>query len=206
MKKKRGKFIVLEGGEGTGKTTLSRALASAFGAETTHEPGGTPFAQKIREDVLSSRELSVDTQFALMWAARADHVEKFILPTLETGKHVICDRFDGSTYAYQVCAEGRADLREPFQAMKRAYLQGCKPDLYLVLDVPVEESLSRMTKSTKKQTVFDEREKAFHEKVRLGFQEFAELPDVDSRTIDASKPFREVKAEALEVVEGLLVK
>lgn len=205
----KGKFIVLEGGEGAGKSTLAREIEKTFGILRTHEPGGTPRAEAIRKEVLFQKKqsrLSVKEEFSLMWEARADHVANLILPNLHYGSHVICDRFDGSTYAYQVCGEDGDDLREMFFTKREEVLFRCEPDLYLILDVPVEIGLARMRESTKKQSVFDEREEAFHERVRAGFSEFAELArdcGAKAEVIDASQSPEQVKAEVFDHIMRL---
>lgn len=200
--KQRGKFIVLEGGEGSGKSTLATSLAKELDAVLTHEPGGTAFSEELREMVLH-RDLSVFTQFALMWAARADHLEKTILPALESGRHVICDRFDGSTFAYQVCGEECEALFEPFRAMRRAYLKNAAPDLYLILDVSPKEGLARMGRATQNQTVFDRRKEEFHQSVRSGFEEFQDLFHGKVRMLDASKMPEAVEHQARELIKAL---
>src|SRR5579864_4280814 len=103
----KGKFIVLEGGEGAGKSTQLRVIKEILGDDIviTREPGGSPYAEEIRNVILKSTnagQADAKTHFALFWAARADHMKNTVLPALNAGKHVISDRFDSSTFAYQI--------------------------------------------------------------------------------------------------------
>ena len=115
---KKGTFIVIDGGEGSGTTTVSKEIVKQFGwgAIYTREPGGSLYAEKIRELVLSddAKTSDAETQFALFWAARRDHIKKTVAPALAEGKVVICDRFDSSTYAYQLIAQEQIQLVELF--------------------------------------------------------------------------------------------
>ncbi|MDP2650293.1 MAG: dTMP kinase, partial [bacterium] len=101
-KTKKGTFIVIDGGEGSGTTTVAKAVVEHFGwgAVYTREPGGSPYAEKIRDLVLSdeAKHSDAETQFALFWAARRDHLKHSVIPALADGKIVISDRFDSSTY------------------------------------------------------------------------------------------------------------
>lgn len=144
----RGKFIVLEGPEGGGKTLQSRLLTEkleAIGHEvvTTHEPGGTAIGQEIRTILLSldGYDVRPETEVFLLAAGRVQHIHEVILPALNRGCMVVCDRFVDSTYAYQGGGRGIADdLIRPIQDLATTGLQ---PDLKLLLDLPVEEGLSR---------------------------------------------------------------
>jgi dTMP kinase len=112
MKTKKGKFIVLDSGEGAGKTLQLKRAEEFFGDKilVTREPGGSKYAEQIRELILHSiyaSQADAKTLFALFWAARADHLDKTIRPALLAGKTVLTDRFDSSTYAYQIIAQGQ---------------------------------------------------------------------------------------------------
>lgn len=142
----RGRFITLEGGEGGGKSTQARRLADALAAQglpvlLTREPGGAPGAEHLRGLLLGGAiDWSASAETLLHFAARAEHVERTILPALEAGMWVVCDRFADSTMVYQGWGQGadRAAIAT-LTGLLRA-----KPDLTLVLDVPVEVSLSRL--------------------------------------------------------------
>jgi dTMP kinase len=144
----RGKFISFEGGEGSGKSTQIKLLADRLAAAklraiVTREPGGSPGAEIIRHLVLSGmgKLLGPDAETLLFAAARDDHVRTVILPALSQGTWVLCDRFSDSTRAYQ----GRLGNVPPgvLNAMQRVTIGDLKPDLTIILDVPVEIGLKR---------------------------------------------------------------
>src|ERR671929_405808 len=144
----RGKFISFEGGEGSGKSTQIRKLAERLDAArlraiVTREPGGSPGAEVIRHVVLSGmgKLLGPDAETLLFAAARDDHVRTVIQPALSQGTWVLCDRFSDSTRAYQ----GRLGNVSPgvLNAMQRVTIGDLKPDLTIILDVPVEIGLKR---------------------------------------------------------------
>jgi dTMP kinase len=144
-----GKFITFEGGEGAGKSSQVRRLAARLTAAgyvvvTTREPGGTPTAETIRDFVLSGNavELGAQGEAALMAAARADHVERVIRPALAAGKWVLCDRFIDSTRVYQGGAGGADPLF--LDALERVAVGSTRPDLTIILDLPVEAGLARL--------------------------------------------------------------
>ena len=143
-----GIFITLEGGEGTGKSTQSKRLVKALEARgiasvATREPGGSPGAEDIRKLLVTGEPGRWDalTEMLLLFAARADHVARTIQPALEAGKYVICDRFTDSTYAYQ--GAGRGTPRETIRRIESVVLEDFKPDLTLILDLPVDTGLAR---------------------------------------------------------------
>src|SRR6202047_191648 len=144
----RGKFITFEGGEGTGKSTQAGLLANkleslGLSVLLTREPGGSPGAEIIRHVLLSgaAKPFGPEVEAMLFAAARDDHVQCTILPALESGKWVICDRFADSTRVYQGIL-GRVDLRL-IKGLERVSIGGLAPDLTIILDVPVEVGLER---------------------------------------------------------------
>src|SRR3989338_3519116 len=158
----KGKFIVIDGGEGSGKTTILKWFAETPVGKKfliTHEPGGTDFADKIRTLVLSKEaaRAPAETQFGLMWAARAEHLKHKIIPALKKGVNVISDRFDSSTFAYQIYGQEAKHLEKIFWQTREVFLRERKPDLYIFLDVEPEVGLERVAKRKEKQTHFDER-------------------------------------------------
>jgi dTMP kinase len=208
---KRGKFIVVDGGEGSGKSTLLEGLKAIFpqsdqpgGFVYTREPGGTPIAEKIRSLILSEDLKTADgyTQFALFWAARADHIRARVKPMLDKGVNVICDRFDSSSYAYQIYAQGASRLEDLFFKMREVYLGDTVPDLYVYLRVSPEVGLARVASrnvaSKEEANHFDERKVEFHHKLTEGFLKF--LPRYNHRVINAEQPLDVVKAEFRKVV------
>jgi len=183
--KKRGIFIAIEGIEGVGKSLqaklLHEAIENIWGpCVLTREPGGTMLAEEIRSIVLSSKhgsEMSARTMFALMWAARDDHVAKVVIPAILKGNHVLTDRFDCATYAYQVYGQEGRELKELFFLIRGVYLekQNACPDLYIVLDMNPQKTLERIAKRDHRQmNHFDKRKLNFHERVREGYLAFTQ--------------------------------
>ncbi len=140
----RGRFIVFEGGDGSGKSTQAKLLADALGAELTREPGGTPISEKIRSLVLdpAHAELDARTEALLMAASRAQHVAELIKPTLTRGVSVVSDRFVASSLAYQGVARSLG-IDAVAQANALA-LDGLKPDLTILLKVSAEAARGRL--------------------------------------------------------------
>ena len=206
--KKRGKFIVLEGGEGTGKSTQIKLLKEYYGDRIiiTREPGGTPLAEEIRNAILNSEhssQASAKTQFALLWAGRADHLKNKIIPALESGIHVISDRFDSTTYAYQIHGQQAPELKDFFWKTRDLYLEGVNPDVYIYLDVTAEEGLRRKSLQGKEENNhFDERKIDFHNRIRHGYSEF--LANVPSMILNTNVPKEEVTKALIEVIDKIL--
>lgn len=164
-----GQFVVFEGGEACGKSTQARLLADDLDALLTHEPGGTDLGARIRALVLDD-DLPIDprAEALLMTADRAHHVTTVIQPTLATGRHVVCDRFSGSTLAYQ--GHGRGLDVSWLESLCDWSAHGLQPDLVVLLDVPPSVARARRTGA-------DDRVEAagpdFHERVRAGFLDIA---------------------------------
>jgi len=172
-----GRFIVIEGVEGAGKSTQTARLAAYLrerGREVirTLEPGGTEVGLRIRRILLDTELPAMEglTELFLYAAARAEHVRKVIRPALDAGRTVVCDRFSLSTLAYQGYGRGLPlDLVRELDAAAR---DGLRPDLTLVLDLPVAEGLGRNVEAGKRDR-FEAESAAFHERVRQGFHELA---------------------------------
>ena len=186
-----GRFITLEGGEGTGKSTLAKALAEkleALGirAVLTREPGGTPLAEAARQLLLHPPEgqaWSPLSEALLVNAARRDHLERLIRPALARGDWVICDRFADSTRVYQSIGGGVAP--ETLLAIEREVLGTTLPDMTLVLDVSLENARTRRAARAGALDAFERRPDAFHEAVRLAFLGIAKAEPKRCRVIDA---------------------
>ena len=167
-------FVVVEGPEGAGKSTLVRWLGTAFRAEgrevlTVREPGGTPIAEAARKLALKSRhDRAYAAELFLFLAARADLVERVIRPALADGQMVIADRFGLSTIAYQVAGRGlpRADV----EAALRVATGGLTPDLTLILDVPVTVGRERQKVAGKVRDRIEREDDAFHTRVREAYR------------------------------------
>lgn len=185
MKREKGLFITLEGGEGSGKTTVSRMLKEWLEerGETvllTREPGGTETAEMIRELILS-REMDPLTEAFLFAAARNDHVNKVIVPALEEGKIVISDRYIDSSFVYQGIVNGLGV--EIVYEINRPMLEKATPDITFLLDVSPSTSEYRVKKRLSESTNrFDRAGIEFFEKVRRGYYEVKRLPGVKERT------------------------
>lgn len=201
----KGLFITLEGGEGAGKSTLISHLAEQMqkkGREVliTREPGGSPLGEKIRSLLLQSAEpIDTRSELLLFLAARADHVTRIIDPALSQGMVVLCDRFIHSTLAYQGYARG-LDLRE-LKSLCAFASHDLKPDLTLLLDVPVAMGMARREKRSAADRM-EREESAFYEKVRDGFLHLARLGDME--VIDASATPEAVAEKAWGRVASLL--
>ena len=176
----RGRFITFEGGEGSGKSTQIKILAERLDAAklrtiVTREPGGSPGAEIIRHLVLSGlgKLLGADAETLLFAAARDDHVYAVIKPALEQGIWVLCDRFADSTRAYQ----GRVGNVLPgvLNALERVTIGDLKPDLTVILDVPVEVGIQRATarRGSAAPDRFEAEDIAFHQKLRDAYREIA---------------------------------
>lgn len=202
---KKGKFIILEGGEGAGKSTQIKRLIEHYGIDnvvTTREPGGSPFAEKIREIILSPDAKNADgkTQFALFWAARADHMKNKIIPAIESGKLVICDRFDSSSYAYQIYGQEDSTLKNLFPIIRAAYLAEYEPDVYIYLDIPTEIGLARKKNDKQDESNhFDERANEFHTRMRNGMIEF--LNTVTHEIVDANQSVEKVSEDIVKIID-----
>ena len=208
-----GKFITFEGGEGCGKSTQIRLLQAALercGKRVllTREPGGTPLNERLRP--LIKEELEdppVDKcELLLFLAARAQLVEKVIRPRLEAGEWVICDRFGDSTLAYQGYGRGM-DLATVGE-LNRFACGTLKPDLTLLLDLPLEvANARRRARETGTGTVADRIELAgggFHERIRNGFLELQRLEPERIRLIDASGTPEEVFARVWKSISPIV--
>jgi len=168
-----GAFIVIEGPDGAGKTTLARCLAervraAGFAVEEVREPGGTPLAEAARRAVLDhALAASPVAELFLILAARADLVAKVIRPALAAGRVVVSDRFDLSTAAYQVAGRGLA--ARPVLAANALATGGLKPDLTLVLDVPAATGLARLAAGGRGPDRIEQARDGLHERVAAAF-------------------------------------
>lgn len=206
----RGAFITLEGGEGTGKSTLARALAARLEArgiqvDLTREPGGTPLAEAARALLLHPPEgqgWSALSEALLVNAARRDHLEKRIRPALAGGTWVLCDRFSDSTRVYQSVSNGTSP--QILMDIERAVLGPTRPDLTLVLDLPVDAASLRRAERRGQADSFEKRPAEFHEAVREGFRALAASEPDRCRLIDAAAPPEQVCETAWACLAPLL--
>jgi dTMP kinase len=187
-----GVFITVEGIEGVGKTTnleFIRSLLSVAGKSVvqTREPGGTPLGEVIRGLLLDPAYTGMDVlcELQLMFAARAEHLGKIIRPALERGQWVLCDRFTDATYAYQ--GGGRGVDRSIIARLENLVQGDFRPDLTLLLDVPVAIGLARASQRGAPDR-FEQEQTGFFERVRTEYLEMAQHYPDRYRVIDASQP------------------
>jgi len=200
----RGFFITLEGGEGAGKSTLSKALSQELGARgheviLTREPGGVPGAEAIRELVLSEHpwNWSPLAEALLFSAARLEHLQQLIRPALRGGKVVICDRFADSTRAYQQA--GGADP-SVIDTLERMVVSTDTPDLTLLLDLQTDARHERLAQRGDSNDAFEGRSDDFHERVRSSFLSIAEANPDRVVVLNAARSPEELLRDSMEAI------
>lgn len=206
---RRGLFISIEGGDGAGKSSqiarLEKLLAQkGHDVIVTREPGGTKGGEKIRALLVRGEagKWSALTEALLMYAARADHLERVIRPALQAGKTVVTDRFADSTMAYQGIAGGLGEER--VRALRDLVVEDNEPDLTLILDLPTEIGLSRAGGRAGEETRFESKGSAFQEEVRQAFLKIAR-ENADRCVVIDARPDEETVAHAIaEALEKAL--
>lgn len=207
----RGRFITFEGGEGAGKSTqaallVRRLKALALTVVLTREPGGSAGAEIIRYVLLSgaAKPLGAEIETVLFAAARDDHVTTMILPALERGKWVVCDRFIDSTRVYQGTL-GNVDARI-IRSLERVTVADAMPDLTFVLDLPAEVGLERAAarRGQARADRFEQETLAFHKKLRDAFRDVAAQEPGRCVLIDAQRPQSAVADEIWAIVNDRL--
>ena len=204
----QGQFITVEGTEGVGKSTSMAFIEQwikSSGKEliVTREPGGTALGEKLRDVLLDAKEQSMsdDTELLLMFAARAQHLHEVIQPALDAGKWVLCDRFTDSTYAYQGGGRG-IDMSRISQLEQ--WVQGDRrPDMTIVLDLPVEEGLVRAGKRSTPDR-FELEKHEFFNKVRDTFLARASSNPDRYKVVDASPSIEEVQQSIQAHLESMI--
>ena len=205
--RKRGRFIVLEGGEGAGKSTNARYIKSWLEARgrkciVTREPGGSPLAESIRELVLGWKgEMPAQTELLLMFAARSAHLASTIEPALSMGTDVICDRFVDSTYAYQ--GAGRGIPAAEINALEQMVVRDWQPDLVILFDLEPKAGLAR-TQERGEQNRFEAEHLEFQHRVRKIFLERARRGAHRYSIVDAGRGLVEVQADLARILEQRL--
>lgn len=191
----KGLFITLEGGEGLGKSTNLSFICECLevrGKRTiaTREPGGTPIGEQIRKLFLGEGPISPETELLLVFAARSQHLKDVIIPALDSGVCVVCDRFTDASYAYQ--GGGRQVDVQHILGLEEMVQHGRKPDLTLLFDAPVEIGMAR----AKNRGAVDRMETealAFYERVRQAYLQLAGQSPRRIKIVDASRPLEEVR-------------
>jgi len=204
----RGRFITVEGGEGAGKSsnlTFIHQLLEQAGRTVifTREPGGTPLGEEVRDLLLGHRHqgMSQDTELLLMFGARAEHIARKIRPALVAGSWVLCDRFTDASYAYQ--GGGRGIDWQRIRTLE-AWVQGdLRPDLTLLLDLPVSQGLQRAGQRSQPDR-FESEEEAFFKRVREAYLQIAEREPVRVKVVDASLPLPAVQEQIAALIQAFL--
>lgn len=204
----RGRFITLEGGEGVGKSTnlqFAKAWLEMRGIVpvVTREPGGTGIAEKIRAILLEKADesLSEQAELLLVFAARAQHIRQVILPALQSGQWVLCDRFTDATYAYQ--GAGRRQDVATIEWLENCVQGDLRPDLTLLLDAPVEIGMRRARRRGAADR-FEVERAEFFERVRQCYLSRAAQAPERYRVVDASRPLADVQGSLADELAGLL--
>lgn len=202
-----GRLISLEGGEGAGKSTLLAGLREHFAGHGmdvlyAREPGGTPVGEAIRALALdpAHRGIAAETELLLMFAARAQLVREVLQPALAAGRWVLCDRFTDASYAYQGGGRGIDTAR--IAELERIATDGMKPDLTLLLDLPVAHGRARASRRSDADRIEAERDD-FFERVRAVYQARARAEPQRFRVIDAGQAPEQVLDAAIDAIEAL---
>ena len=194
-------FISFEGTEGVGKTTLIRKIYEHFQSQAqdvvlTREPGGTPMAEQIRGLLLAvnhEEQMCNDTELLLMYAARAQHIAQEIMPALEAGKIVLCDRFTDASFAYQCAGRG---LSESKLQMLNEHFVSRMPDVTFWLDAPIELGMDR-ARARGALDRFEQEKVTFFEKVRSGYASLAMREPQRVKRLDATQSPEHVFTQAM---------
>ncbi len=202
-----GRFITVEGIEGAGKSTcvtfIRECLVGAGkSVVVTREPGGTALGEKLRHLLLDHHQeaISPDAELLLMFAARAQHLARVILPALHAGQWVLCDRFTAASYAYQ--GGGRGVAGERIAALENWTQGALRPDLTLLLDLPVHLGLERAGKRSEPDR-FEREGGGFFERVRESYLQQARQHPQRYRVINAALPLTEVQAQIVQALAEL---
>ena len=206
----RGRFITLEGGEGTGKSTQAPLIAAylrdtKLDVEETREPGGSTGAERIRELLVNgpTDRWEPVTETMLHFAARREHLERTIRPALNRGAWVICDRFADSTMAYQ--GYGLGISRDLISELYRIVVGDLKPDLTFILDIPPEIGLKRADDRKAGGTRYERMDMAFHERLREGFKDIAKREPERCVTLDATATIDAISTQIRQLIETRLI-
>jgi dTMP kinase len=204
----KGKFITIEGGEGAGKSTMMDRLAGWLVSQghrvvSTREPGGTVLAEKIRAILLDDQhgELSAQSELLLVFASRAQHLEELIRPALARGDTVLCDRFTDASWAYQ--GGGRQMPDEWIASMEKMVHGDLQPDLTLLLDLPPDQGLKRVSRRGKADR-FEQESSQFFKRVRQAYLVRAKSSANRFEIIDASGDIAQVWSQIESALERRL--
>ncbi len=200
----RGKYIIISGGEGSGKSTIVNRVGERFASVlTTREPGATAFGQAVRDLVLrADMRLTPWTEYYLFMSDRANHLETLVRPGLESGRHIISDRGFPETFAYQLYT--RLHIEDPSAYIQELQARGWPwPDLWILLDVDPAIGLQRR-RLTGQENVIDQRDLDYHQRVREGFHRFAKHTTFPVNVVDASRPLDTVLEDVAARIQNTL--
>ena len=197
------KFITFEGGEGTGKSTQAKLLFSSIKKTSekvilTREPGGTNIAEEIRKIIVKNNyNLNKVSELLLIYAARNEHLKDTIIPSLDKGHVILCDRFLDSTFVYQV--QGKKIDPKIFEYFNKLIIKNYKPEITFIIDIDPIIGIERSLKLNKKETKYEKLPLSFHEKVR---KDFITLSKKDERfkLIDGNKSIIEIHKEIIMTI------
>ena len=199
-------FITFEGGEGSGKSSQinilkSKLIDKGIDVVCTREPGGTPSAEILRELVTTGEVNKWEpmTEALLMFASRYEHTKNLIIPSLENGKWVLCDRFYHSTYAYQGLGHGLG--LEAMEALKKISIGEIEPDLVFFLDIDPIEGIKRTKNRHTNEDRFEKMDLSFHTKLREAFLGFSETYSENSVVINAGQEINKISDIIFEEIE-----
>lgn len=210
MTDRQGVFITLEGGEGSGKTTILKGiiefLSDKYEVFSTREPGGSRIAEQIREVILNTENTDMDelTEALLYAASRSQHLKEKVLPNLKEGKVVICDRFLDSSLAYQGYARGIGI--EKVLKVNEFAVDNCMPDLTIYIDLDPNIGLSRIKQNRRELNRLDMEKIQFHQKVREGYLIVAEMFPERIVTIDGDRTVEEILEEVNKIIINFIQK
>lgn len=203
----QGRFITFEGIEGAGKSSNMQAAAGllrerGIRVRMTREPGGTPLAEKIRELLLAdgAEPVAGETELLLIFAARAQHIERVIRPALAAGEWVLCDRFTDATYAYQ--GGGRGLPVEQIERLEALVQRGLRPDATLLFDLPVAQGMQRAGKRGELDR-FEREQAEFFDRVRDAYRQRASAEPARFQLIDASQTLAQVTDRVVAIMADL---
>ncbi len=203
----RGKFITVEGIEGVGKSTNIEHLMAiieehGFAVLRTREPGGTPMAERIRQMLLEHGEETLPdvAELLLFFASRSLHICNTILPALDSGRWVVCDRFTDASRAYQGCGRG-LDMKR-IDSLADWVHDGLEPDLTILLDAPAEIGMKRAQQRGEADRLETE-QRSFYQRVRRGYLKLAEANPERFAVVDASGSVDDVRAEVVRAAGQL---
>lgn len=207
---RRGKFITVEGIEGTGKSTNIDFLTGliekrGFEVLRTREPGGTPMAEQIRQLLLDhdQENLPAIAELLLFFASRSLHLSNTIIPSLQQGKWVVCDRFTDASRAYQ--GSGRGLDLDRIERLAEWVQEGVEPDMTLLLDAPAEIGMERAAARGNGDRM-DNEELAFYQRVRAGYLTLADMHPERFAVVDASRPLADVQVSIEAELESVFSK